>query len=223
MIDTYTTALDAGSPEPRPVTFRFAQLLLGLLGFGLAITLFIRSRIGLGPWDAFHYGVHAQTGVTVGNASILVGLAIVLVTSTMGVRPGVATVLNMVLIGVFTDLIMALVPDAASVLAGSLYFAAAVPLVGLSSGLYIGAGFGHGPRDALMVALVRRTGASVRRVRTVIELSALGLGWAMGGTIGVGTLIIALTAGHAVQWGLRLFGALPAALESAEPAEVGGT
>jgi uncharacterized protein len=195
--------------DGRTAASRLGQLVLGLAGFALAITLFIRSHIGLGPWDAFHYGMHLQTGITVGAASIAAGLAIVAATTLMGVRPGIATVLNMVLIGIFTDALMLVIPDADTLALGIAYFAAGVPLVGISSGLYIGAGYGHGPRDALMVALVQRTGWSVRRIRTAIELSALAAGWVMGGTIGVGTLILALTAGHSVQWGLRLFKALP--------------
>jgi uncharacterized membrane protein YczE len=91
-----------------------------------------------------------------------------------------------------------------------MYFAGAIPLVGLASGLYIGAGFGHGPRDGLMMALTLRTGWSVRRIRTLIEMSVLVLGWLMGGTVGIGTIIVTLTIGHSVQWGLRLFDAVPA-------------
>jgi uncharacterized membrane protein YczE len=100
------------------------------------------------------------------------------------------------------------VPDAPTTAWAVGYFAFAIPLVGLCSGLYIGAGFGHGPRDGLMVALTLRTGWSVRRIRTLLELCVLGVGWLMGGTVGIGTLIIAATIGPSVQWGLKLFGAV---------------
>jgi uncharacterized membrane protein YczE len=103
------------------------------------------------------------------------------------------------------------VPDAPSLGIAAVYFALAIPLTGLASGLYIGAGLGHGPRDGLMVALAIRTGWSIRRIRTLIELSVLVFGWLMGGTVGIGTVIFTLTVGHAVQWGLRLFGAEPPA------------
>lgn len=188
---------------------RLLQLIAGLFGWGLAIALFIRSRLGLGPWDAFHYGVHVQTGMTVGTASILAGLVIIVVNLALHVRPGVATVLNMVLIGVFTDLLLPVIPDAPSMLMAASYFGVAIVLVGLSSGLYIGAGLGHGPRDGLMMALTLKTGWSVRSIRTLIELSVLVLGWVMGGTVGIGTVIVTLTIGPSVQWGLRLFGAVP--------------
>jgi uncharacterized membrane protein YczE len=201
----------AAAPRVRPVAvaLRLLQLSAGLFGWALAIALFIRSHLGLGPWDAFHYGVHLQTGMSVGTASIVAGLVIIAVNLALRVRPGVATVLNMVLIGVFTDLLLPLIPDATATGAAVTYFAAAVPLVGLASGLYIGAGFGHGPRDGLMMALTLRTGWSVRSIRTLIELSVLVLGWLMGGTVGIGTIAVTLTVGHSVQWGLRLFGAAP--------------
>jgi uncharacterized protein len=193
------------------VALRLGQLFLGLLGWGLGIALFIRSHLGLGPWDAFHYGLHVQAGITVGVASIVAGFVILVVNAVMGIRPGLATVLNMIFIGVFTDLLLPVVPDATSLAAGFAYFAVAVPLVGLASGAYIGAGFGHGPRDGLMMALTLRTGWSVRRIRTLIEISVLGFGWLMGGVVGIGTIIITLTIGQSVQWGLRVFGAGPAA------------
>lgn len=209
--DDHLVCESGATRPPRDTALRLAQLLAGLFLWGLAIALFIRSHLGLGPWDAFHYGAHRLTGITVGTASILAGLAIVAVNFALGVKPGIATVLNMIFIGIFTDLLLPIVPDAPSLLVAATYFGAAIPLTGFASGMYIGAGFGHGPRDGLMMALTLRTGWSVRRIRTLIELSVLGLGWLMGGTVGIGTVIVTLTIGHAVQWGLRLFGAAPAA------------
>lgn len=188
---------------------RLGQLMLGLFGWAVAIVLFIRSDLGLGPWDAFHVGLHLQTGITVGTASIVAGLAIIGVNLLLGVRPGVATVLNMILIGVFIDLLLPVVPPAATPTLALAWFGAAIPLVGLSSGLYIGAGFGQGPRDGLMMALALRTGWTVRRIRTILELTVLFFGWLMGGTVGIGTLVIAVSLGPSVQLGLRLFGVLP--------------
>lgn len=209
------------APPRSDVARRFTQLILGLFGWGLAIALFIRSQLGLGPWDAFHYGVHLQTGITVGMASIVAGAVIVLLNVALGVRPGLATMLNMILIGVFIDLLLPVIPDATSLTSGLAYFVGALVLVGIGSGAYIGAGFGHGPRDGLMMALALRSGRSVRRVRTLIEMTVLFLGWLMGGTVGIGTVIITLTIGHFVQWGLRLFGALPpAAAASARPSRL---
>jgi uncharacterized membrane protein YczE len=115
----------------------------------------------------------------------------------------------MVLVGAFTDLLLMAVPAPGHLATAVAYFACALPLAGLGSGMYIGAGFGHGPRDGLMVALALRSGWTVGRIRTLIEATALAMGWLMGATIGPGTLVIVLTIGHSVQWGLRLFGALP--------------
>ena len=210
MTDDHLTCETAPHATRSAVALRLLQLVAGLFGWGLGIALFIRSHLGLGPWDAFHYGVHLQTGMTVGTASIVAGLVIIGANLALRVRPGVATILNMLLIGVFTDLLLPVIPDAASMAVAITYFAAAIPLVGLASGLSIGAGFGHGPRDGLMMALTLRTGWSVRRIRTLIEMSVLVLGWLMGGTVGIGTIIVTLTIGHSVQWGLRLFDAVPA-------------
>lgn len=214
MTDEHLRCAPAVHNLNRAVARRLVQLIAGLFGWALGIALFIRSHLGLGPWDAFHYGVHVQTGMTVGTASILAGVVIVGANLALRVRPGLATLLNMVLIGLFTDLLLPLVPDAPSTATAVAYFAAAIPLVGISSGLYIGAGFGHGPRDGLMMALTLRTGWSIRSIRTLIELSVLVLGWLMGGTVGIGTVIVTLTIGHSVQWGLRLFGAAPPARAS---------
>jgi len=188
---------------------RLVQLIAGLFGWGLAVALFVRSHLGLGPWDAFHYGIHVQTGMSIGMASILFGVLIVLALLTQGVRPGLGTILNMLLIGVFLDLLLVVIPDATSTLQAALYFAAGIILTGFCTGLYIGAGYGHGPRDGMMVVISMRTGATIRRVRTLIEATVLLFGWLMGGPVGIGTIIIMLTIGHAVQWGLRLFGVLP--------------
>jgi len=193
----------------RRPAFRLSQLVLGLFGWGLAIALFIRARLGLGPWDAFHYGLHLQTGITVGTASILAGATILVATSATGLRPGLGTILNMVLVGVFVDLLLLVVPAPTHLSVSVAYFACALALTGIASGMYIGAGYGHGPRDGLMIALAQRTGRSVRMMRTLIEAVVLLCGWLMGATVGIGTVVIMLTIGHSVQWGLRLFGVLP--------------
>ncbi len=182
---------------------------MGFFLFGIAISLMIRSDLGLGPWDAFHVGLHLLTGMTVGVASILVGVVIVLGTLLIGVRPGPGTLANMVLIGIFVDLLLPVVPTAEGWALGLLYFLVGVALSGLATGMYIATGLGKGPRDGLMVGVSQRTGWPVRRVRTGIELSVLALGWLMGGKIGLGTVIFTLTIGWSAQWGLQLFGFSP--------------
>ena len=203
--------------RPRLTWRKILQILIGIELWAFAVALWVRSGLGLGPWDAFHYGLHVQTGMTIGTASILIGVIILAATMTMGLRPGAATLINMVFIGVFIDLTLPLVPDAATPQWSWAFLLGGIPMCGIASGMYIGAGHGHGPRDGLMVVLTQRTGWSVRRVRTVMEISVLAAGWLMGGTVGVGTVIITLAIGPAVQWGLRLFDATPARSDMPEP------
>lgn len=182
----------------------------------------IQSQLGLGPWDAFHVGVARLTPLSIGVASIVTGLAILAGSRLLGARIGVGTLANMVLIGVFIDLLLPLVPPARGWAIGLAYYLPALLVVGLCTGMYIAARLGSGPRDGLMLAVADRTGWPVRRVRTLIELSALGAGWAMGGQVGVGTVLFAATVGPAAQWGLRLFGVIaappPATTDGVRPA-----
>lgn len=184
----------------------WAQLIAGLFGYGLAITMMIESGLGLGPWDAFHVGMHNLTGMSVGVASIVAGLFIVIATLFIGVRPGVGTIANMILIGVFIDLLTPLLPAATGWLWGLVYHVTGILVCGLATGFYIGAGLGKGPRDGLMIGVSELGNWPVARVRTAIELLALALGWAMGATIGLGTVLFAFGIGPAVQWGLRVSG-----------------
>lgn len=198
----------AGAPTVAPerqLWLRVGELVLGLVLWGLAIALMVASGLGLGPWDAFHVGLHVQTGLSIGVANIVTAAVILAVTLAMRVRPGVAIVVNTVLIGLCVDLFLPLVPAASSSLLGFSYFVVALVLAGLATGLYIGAGFGQGPRDALMLAIHERTGWSVQRARTVLEAVVLAAGWLMGGRVGFGTIAYALAIGPFVQWGLRLF------------------
>ena len=194
-------------PSPtRSIVGRWAQLLTGLLAFALSIALMIRGGLGLGPWDAFHVGLHRLTGMTVGTASIAAGFVIIAISLLLKARLGPATIANMVLIGIFTDLALPVVPAAAGFAIGLAYHLVGIALIGLATGMYLGAGLGAGPRDGLMTALAARYGWSISRTRTGIELSVLGLGWLMGGTLGLGTILFAVAVGPSVQWGMRLFG-----------------
>jgi uncharacterized membrane protein YczE len=204
-----TVAKHRSPSAERALPWRWLQLLAGLFGFSVSISLMIRSGLGLGPWDAFHVGLHLLTGVSVGSASILVGLVIVLGTLFIGIRPGAGTIANMVLIGVFLDLLLPWVPEAPGWAWGLGYYLAALGINGFSTGLYISPALGTGPRDGLMIGLSDRLGWPVRRVRTMLELSVLGFGWWMGGAVGVGTVLFTLLIGPAAQWGLELFGVVP--------------
>ncbi len=207
----------SGPDRPRTLVGRWAQLLAGLAGWGLAATLMIRADLGLGPWDAFHVGVHLHTGIGVGMASIATGATILLLSLPFGLRPGLGTLANMVGIGACIDLFLPLVPVASSFVAGLAYFLGGVGLAGWFTGVYVAAGLGKGPRDGLVLALAARLGWTVRRVRTLMELSVLGVGWALGGPLGVGTVLFALTIGPAMQWGLRRWDVLAAPTPAVPP------
>ncbi len=199
---------------------RWAQLLAGLFCYGLAMALLLRSGLGLGPWDAFHVGLSAWTGMSVGLVIALVGLVLIVGTLFIGVRPGPGTLANMVLVGLFLEAILPFIPEANRWMALP-YHLAGILLTGVATGLYIAPGLGKGPRDGLMLGVAQRTGWSVRHVRTGIELSVLALGWAMGGRIGFGTLLFAAGIGPATEWGLRWFGVVapgPPALRPARAA-----
>ena len=195
---------------PRPThARRWAQLLLGFVGWGLAVALMIRSGLGLGPWDAFHVGLHHRLGIGIGTASIAVGGLIVVGSLPLGVRPGIGTLANMVLIGASIDAILPHLPAARGPVWGLVYHLSGIGLAGWFTGMYIAAHLGKGPRDGLVLALAERAGWPVRRVRTLIEVGVLGAGWALGGTLGLGTVIYALTIGPSMQWGLRRWDVLP--------------
>ena len=199
---THTAARNAS----RPIALRWVQLIAGLFAFAIAIALMIRSGLGLGPWDAFHFGLHRLTGLSVGIASILAGLIVVGVSVAMRAKIGPATIANMVLVGVFTDVVLPLIPQARGWAPGLGFHLFGIGLMGLATGMYISAGLGAGPRDGLMAALSARYHWSIQRTRTLLELSVLALGWAMGGTLGLGTILFAIAIGPSVQWGMRMFG-----------------
>ncbi len=177
------------------MTRRLVQLFAGLTLYGVSLALVLRAGLGLAPWDVLHQGLAGILGTTVGQMVILVSFVVLLLWIPLRERPGFGTVSNAVLVGVFVDLTMVVLDDAGSWWARALLLLAGVGLNGLATALYIGASLGAGPRDGLMTGLVRRTGRSVRVVRTVLEVTVLAVGWLLGGTVGIGTLLYALAIG----------------------------
>jgi len=183
---------------------------VGLWIFALGIVMTLEADLGLSPWDMLHQGIQFNSPLSFGVASVLVGIALLVVTGLLGVRPGLGTILNAVLIGLFIDLQVALdlVPSAAGepFLVRLALDATGVAFVGIATALYIGAALGAGPRDSLMLAFVERFGWRVGVARTVIELAALAGGLALGGSVGVGTVVFAFGIGPACEaafWVLR--------------------
>lgn len=187
------------------MTRRLAQLYVGLVLYGASMALMIRARLGLDPWDTFHQGVSERTGLSFGTVTIVVGALVLLLWIPLRQRPGVGTVSNVFVIGLAVDAALALMPTVHGVPLRLAVLIAGVVLNGVAGGLYIGARLGPGPRDGLMTGLVRRTGRPVRVVRTGIELAVLAVGWSLGGSVGLGTVLYALSIGPLVHWLLPLF------------------
>jgi uncharacterized membrane protein YczE len=186
----------------RPVTEpreRVPRLVAGLVLCGLGIAFMVAADLGLAPWSVLDQGISEHTGIPIGTVSIIVGALVLAAWIPLRERPGLGTVLNVLLIGTTIDLAL-LVLDTPDSLAGRLgYLAIGVFLWGPGTGLYIGAGLGPGPRDGLMTGLAARGVGSIRLVRTGIELTALAVGMALGGSVGLGTLAFAFTIGPNVQ------------------------
>ncbi len=179
---------------------RWLMLFSGFLAWGFGLALFVRANLGLGPWDAFHQGLGFQIGITIGQASIIAGVIVLLFWIPLRQRLGLGTVLNVLTIGPFTDLGLWLLPqEIESLWLRGAMLAGGMACVGLGSALYLPAGLGAGPRDGLMMGLHAKLGWSIRASRTAVEASALAIGWAMGGTVGIGTLVFAFGIGPLVQ------------------------
>ncbi len=187
-----------------PMTRRLAQLVLGLWLYGATMALMVESGLGLDPWDVFHEGLTHHLPLTFGQVVILVGAVVLLLWVPLRQRPGIGTVLNVLLIGVAVDVTLAWLPTPDHLAAQVTFLMLGVVGNGLAGALYIGADLGTGPRDGLWTGLVRRTGRSVRLVRTALELTVLLVGFALGGTVGIGTVVYALVIGPVVQLFLPL-------------------
>jgi uncharacterized membrane protein YczE len=182
----------------------YIQIMGGLFVFAAGIVFILKSDLGMGPWDVFHVGVTNYLPLTLGRINQVVGLIIIVVSCFLSIYPGVGTVLNMVFIGLFIDIINPYIPFMDGIVFQILFLAAGITLMGTGSGLYINANLGAGPRDSLMLGLSKRTGKSVRLVRNSMELTVLIIGFFLGGPVGLGTVAFALTIGPSVQFFLKI-------------------
>lgn len=180
---------------------RLLHLLWGLFLYALGIVVTINAHIGYAPWDVFHVGFAKAVGISIGVASIITGVAIVALSVLLGEKLGLGTLLNMILIGVFLDMIIGLhiLPIATSFLSGVIMLLIGLFIIALASYFYIGSGFGAGPRDSLMVVLTRKTKFPIGVCRGTIELLAVGAGWSLGGMLGIGTILSTFAIGFCVQ------------------------
>ena len=197
-------------PSRGHLTRRLVQLYAGLALYGASSALLVESGLGLEPWNVLHQGLAELTGLTIGVVSIVVGAAVLLLWIPLRQRPGLGTVSNVFVVGLAMDGTLALLPESHQPAVRVALLGAGIVLNGAATGLYISAAFGPGPRDGLMTGLHRRTGRSIRLMRTAIEVAVVVTGFLLGGTIGIGTLLYAVSIGPLAQVFLRVF-AVPTA------------
>jgi uncharacterized membrane protein YczE len=202
---------------PHAFSRRLAQLVLGLFLYGIGISLMVRAGIGIAPWDVLTQGLSKQTGLSFGLLTNLIGLVVLLLWIPLRQKPGLGTLLNVLLIGPSAQFGLWLFPQFEGLWQQIPAFAAGLSVLALATGMYIGANFGPGPRDGLMTGLHRRMGWPISVVRTGIEASVLLAGWAMGGNVGWGTLAFALAIGPMCAVSLRWFAPAPR-ISTSEPA-----
>lgn len=177
------------------------RLIVGLFVYALGIIVTIQADLGLTPWNTFHQGIALHTGITLGQAISGVGLIIIIFNIIMKENVGLGTIMNMFLIGTFVDIIskVGIIPKSQSLLTGILMLIIGMFIIAFASWLYIGSGLGAGPRDGMMVSLVKMTGKPVGVVRGSIEILVLIVGFILGGKVGIGTPIMAFLIGPIVQ------------------------
>ncbi|MBT9158013.1 MAG: hypothetical protein DDT36_01009 [Firmicutes bacterium] len=192
------------------LTLRCLYITLAFAIIGVGIDISIKASLGVGSWTVFHLGVTNFVALTQGQVSQLVGLCIIAASFFLGVRPALGTIMNMVLIGWFFDIsvALALIPPASSLLQSLLYLAGSTLIFGFGGAMYMSAGLGAGPRDSLMLALTARTGWPVGKMRTVMELTVLIFGWLMGGPVGLGTVVLTFSLGPAIENSFKIFHSL---------------
>ncbi|WP_374999693.1 YitT family protein [Aeromicrobium sp. CTD01-1L150] len=182
------------------MTARLAQLMLGLVLYGVTMAMMVRSTLGLDPWDVFHEGLTQHVPLTFGQVVIATGVVVLLLWIPLRQRPGIGTLLNVIVIGLAADAGLAVIPEPDGIALQVLLLVGGVVGNGVGGALYIGARLGPGPRDGLWLGLVERTGRSVRFWRTVLEVTVLAAGFLLGGTVGLGTVLYALAIGPVVQF-----------------------
>ncbi|PRZ16201.1 membrane protein YczE [Nesterenkonia sandarakina] len=185
--------------------WRSAQLMVGLFLYGFSLAMMIRATLGVSPWDVLGQGSALQTGLPFGVMTNIIGLIVLLLWIPLRQKPGVGTVLNVLLVGPSAEVGLAVLGEPEALWARILLFAGGLVLLAVATGLYIGAQYGPGPRDGLMTGVHRRFGLPIWLVRTGIEGTVLVLGWLLGGPVGLGTVAVALLIGPLVHLALPIF------------------
>ena len=184
---------------------RLLYLFGGLFIAALGSVLVIEANFGVDSWSVLHIGITLHTPFTIGQACQLLGIIIILASLFLKIKPGFCTIMNMFFYGYFVDLIMALnfIKQPNSIILTLVYLVAGTIIFGIGIGVYINSNFGAGPRDGLMLGLSKLTGKSVAFIKTLIELTVITTGFFLGGPVGIGTLIFAISVGHVIEWSLN--------------------
>ncbi|MGW9300799.1 hypothetical protein [Streptomyces cyaneofuscatus] len=196
---------DSTARSSTHLTRRLVQLYVGLTLYGASSALLVRAELGLEPWGVLHQGLTELTGISIGVVSIIVGAIVLLLWIPLRQRPGLGTVSNVFVVGLAMDGTLALVGDLDGFGVRIPVMVLGIVLNGVATGLYIAARFGPGPRDGLMTGLNRVTGRSIRLMRTAIEVAVVVTGFLLGGSLGAGTVLYALSIGPLAQLFLRVF------------------
>jgi uncharacterized membrane protein YczE len=178
---------------------RLPQLTVGLVLYGVSLALMVRGNVGLAPWDVLHSGLIQHVPITLGQAVVVMSFVVLVLWIPLREQPGIGTIANALMVGFSADATLWLLDEPRALAARIAFMIGGVVLCGVASGLYIGAQLGRGPRDGLMTGLHRRTGLSLRLVRTLLELAVVLVGLALGGVLGVGTVAYALAIGPLTQ------------------------
>ena len=185
---------------------RFINTIIGLFLYALGIVVTIKANIGFAPWDVFHIGIANTLGLSIGTVSILVGMILIIIVILLGEKIGLGTILNMLLIGIFIDILLQIniIPKMDNFLYGIIMLIFGLFIISFGSFFYIRSAFGAGPRDSLMVVLARKTKIPVGICRSAIELSVTVIGWFLGGMVGIGTVISVIGIGFCIQITFKL-------------------
>jgi uncharacterized membrane protein YczE len=222
LLETWRMSITSGTTGVRPPTAlvdlgpiaqlragrlarRVPQLVIGLVLYGVSLAMMVRGALGLAPWDVLHSGFIRHVPMTIGQAVVLFSFVVLVLWIPLREKPGIGTIANAFIVGLSADATLALLAPGDGLVARIALTLGGVALCGLASALYIGAQFGRGPRDGLMTGLARRTGLSLRLVRTGLEVVVVLIGLALGGVLGVGTVLYAVLIGPLTQLMLPWF------------------
>ena len=190
----------------KPKSITLVYLIFGLILFGLGETLLITANAGVSPWTVLAQGISVKTGYSIGITTFIVSISVLCLWIPLKQKPGIGTILNAIIISVVIDVSLPYLPSPEILLYLILQIVIGVMLVGLGSGFYLIANLGPGPRDGLMTGLQKMTNQSIALIRTIIEISAVIVGWYLGGVVGIGTVVFALGVGPFVSAGLFFVG-----------------